>query len=306
MTTTLRLALTQLKPTIPCNETPGTMKNSFNAKWPTVKSVKLWSEFVLPNLLDAHGPHLSQSIHAFPRTDEELEGKSIDGLDGTKFLTRWNCAMMASTLDNALSGFPHLNGTTLSHQYSNIDRPLYVESIGLGGPRASADHLIELDGTHSERQRLVVGLGKPSSRFSMKDAIHRDGTIHAKQTKHLFVPRQLANLCVKAGTLYGYIQTDKELVACHFTEAGGEYGVYVMRVPWSDHGSERLTTDLALWWLCMKALSVSFGGRVEGHTAATVPEVLSRVNEEGEDWDEEPNDDTSVGDTLWMNNWDLN
>ncbi|KAK3905806.1 hypothetical protein C8A05DRAFT_12427 [Staphylotrichum tortipilum] len=69
--------------------------------------------------------------------------------------------------------------------------------------------------------------------------------------------RQLASLCRKAKTPYGYIQTNEDLAVCHFSMADGQerVSVKIMVVEWSNYGTEELTTDLALWWLSMMAIS---------------------------------------------------
>lgn len=70
--------------------------------------------------------------------------------------------------------------------------------------------------------------------------------------------RQLAELCKKSQTRYGYIQTDEEVVVCCFSKSivdPGKLCVSVMPVPWARHGVHLLTVDLALWWLCMLAMS---------------------------------------------------
>lgn len=36
-----------------------------------------------------------------------------------------------------------------------------------------------------------------------------------------------------------------------------------MPIPWSSHGPTVLTTDLGLWWLCMKALSPEYDPQIE-------------------------------------------
>ncbi len=73
--------------------------------------------------------------------------------------------------------------------------------------------------------------------------------------QHLWPLRQLADICDVAKTRYGYIVTDQELVACCFYKSEtGTWEAAVMPVPWSRHGQAQLTTDLALWWLCMLAM----------------------------------------------------
>ncbi|CAK7236769.1 hypothetical protein SCUCBS95973_009723 [Sporothrix curviconia] len=91
-------------------------------------------------------------------------------------------------------------------------------------------------------------------------------------------------------TRYGYIQTDQELVACCFsagaeTTPGGkskdreDWAVEIMPVPWSAElrscGEPHiLTTELALWWLCMLALS-------DGHHALVPKADIVPINK----WD---------------------
>lgn len=65
---------------------------------------------------------------------------------------------------------------------------------------------------------------------------------------------QLANIRKVAQTRHGYIQTDQEMVVCCFSEGPEGWKVAIMPVPWSRHGVDVLTTDLALWWLCMLAM----------------------------------------------------
>lgn len=67
--------------------------------------------------------------------------------------------------------------------------------------------------------------------------------------------RQLANVCERAKTRYGYIQTDQELVICRFCLEDDEWRVEIMPDPMSRQGLLALTSDLALWWLCMLGLS---------------------------------------------------
>jgi hypothetical protein len=113
---------------------------------------------------------------------------------------------------------------------------------------------------------LVVGLSRTSTKWKSVSVVRQSSVKRAEASWPL---RQLANLCRVAETRYGYIQTDEELVVCCFgaTPMIGErrekvwnnWTVDVMPVPWNTevsdgHGPRILTTDLALWWLCMLAL----------------------------------------------------
>ncbi|KAI0386001.1 hypothetical protein F5Y04DRAFT_161362 [Hypomontagnella monticulosa] len=76
-------------------------------------------------------------------------------------------------------------------------------------------------------------------------------------------------MCNIANTRYWYIVTDQDLVACCFYKEAAGQRVKIMPIPWMLHGEEQLTTDLALWWLCMMALSTS-----QDHTLATGANVV--------------------------------
>ncbi len=114
--------------------------------------------------------------------------------------------------------------------------------------KITVDHVIGLDDYPAKT--LVVGIGKPGSKWSGRRLLDAD-------TVELLWPvRQLANICRAAETRYGYIQTNEELVVCCFSERDQVmWNAAIMPIPWSRHGVEVLTSDLALWWLCMLAMS---------------------------------------------------
>ncbi|KAI6085192.1 hypothetical protein F4821DRAFT_279414 [Hypoxylon rubiginosum] len=247
--TTLRLALTQKKPPILCNER--SMKNTHSNNWPAI-DLEVWSEFKLVNLDNEYGSLLNKHVPehdlVFPRADQNLHGITINGLDDIKRIIAWNDLLMRPTLDIAKSAFAHIEGDAISHAYTPVDKSTIAKVEG-PNRKVFVDHVITLQA--DPWRNLVVGLGKPSSRFNM-GGIH---SANARISEHGYVLRHLAHLCTSANTPYGYIQTDRELVACQFKRNGDRYKVYYMQIQWSTHGPERLTTDLALWWLCMKALS---------------------------------------------------
>lgn len=122
------------------------------------------------------------------------------------------------------------------------------------GSRVRLNHLIEIDDFRFST--LVVGLARPSISFSARKLIN-GGNITEENLKPM---RQLAHLCCISQTRYGYILTDEDLVACRFSASdpntsASVWEAEIMPIPWSKNGPTQLTTDLALWWLCMLALS---------------------------------------------------
>ncbi|KAK0738491.1 hypothetical protein B0T18DRAFT_247810 [Schizothecium vesticola] len=121
-----------------------------------------------------------------------------------------------------------------------------------------------------------MGLSRPSISFQGRSLVNCPTAV----TKEgLWPMRQLANLCHMAKTRYGYIMTDEDLVVCRFyyPEDGmnqvNRLKVEIMAVPWTVHGEAQLTTDLALWWLCMLALSPT------QHCAMTTKDDMVGIDE---------------------------
>ncbi|KAG5929321.1 hypothetical protein E4U42_006302 [Claviceps africana] len=100
----------------------------------------------------------------------------------------------------------------------------------------------------------------------------------ASQAGHIIylddIPK-LAYNCNISKTRYGYIQTDEELVVCCFSQTAEKWRVKFMPISWTTHGFGALTTDLALWWLCMLAMSSS------EHRAIVSEDEMVKINE----WD---------------------
>lgn len=125
------------------------------------------------------------------------------------------------------------------------------------------------------RHALVVGLARPSTTFNpslllygKRDPASTNSSWIGKGS--LFLLRQLAHHCDQEETRSGYIMTEEEFTACRFYDmpstaagtAGTDYqdvkerGAELVRIPWRHSCQDvELTTDLALWWLCMKRLS---------------------------------------------------
>lgn len=158
---------------------------------------------------------------------------------------------------NALGAYV---GATLKQGYRQ--QPVRLNNGGLSWP----DHSIYLD--EHPPVVLIIGLCKPSTKWSL-DELEDDPIADT-----LWPFRQLAVFCRKRDTRYGYIQTDKVLVACRFSraECGIKYDVEYMPVPWGRDGPEVLTTDLAVWWLAMMGLNAQHRAIVPGQQMRRITE----------------------------------
>lgn len=177
---------------------------------------------------------------------------------------------MQPTLDAVKELFTHTKGHALSCECSAVagQNGSKVKVSGPGG-KVGVNHIIALN--RAPKQNLVIGLSRPSSKFSLGEIMCDSGPLDVGNSGHVWVLRQLGHYCKTANTRYGYIQTEKELVACKFENnlATGGLRVHVMPIPWTNYGPTVLTTDLALWWLCVKALSLPAGPQIED---VSVPE----------------------------------
>jgi len=249
---TLRHVLTQRKPLVPCRSTAN--KNTIGRLWPEFHDgVTIWNDFNLANLNESYGHVLdfqvSEQMLADLRPDQALAGVVINRDEDLYHLICSNNAVMQPTLQFAKSHLRFHPGITLRHSYSAPDRSV-LASIPDGPQRLTVDHVISLDDFPAPN--LVVGLGRSSLKWSGRRLANQ---LDNPQQKLLWPLRQLANLCRNAQTRYGYIQTDEELVACCFCEDGGDWKASIMPIPWGRNGIDVLTTDLALWWLCMLGMS---------------------------------------------------
>jgi len=204
----------------------------------------------LDNLNDSYGHVLDLAIpHETLRPDQVLADVAIDGPNSIKHLIGWNEGLMKPTLQFAKSRLELHPGVVLRHNYSTADKSNFA-SIPNGPRKLIVDHIIALDDFPGPN--LVVGLGRPSSKWSGRKLANQ---LDNASMELLWPLRQLANICRIAQTRYGYIQTDEELVTCCFSKAAEKWKVAIMPIPWSRYGVDVLTTDLALWWLCMLAMS---------------------------------------------------
>ncbi|KAF5127136.1 hypothetical protein E5D57_008064 [Metarhizium anisopliae] len=264
-TTTLRQVLCQKKPFLPCTST--SYRNTSNGGWPWLQNnVVIWDEFNLNTLNESYGHVLdfavAEPVLTCPQADQMLGGLVMHKADDMNHLTSWNGGMMGSTLQFAKACLGLCPGVVLRQQYSSPDK-LLIPKLPGASARLIVDHIVSLD--DFPEQPLVIGLGRLSSKWSGRElAYHLDNTTH----ELLWPVRQLANLCQFGQTRYGYIQTDQELVVCCFSqeaEGAEKWKAAIMPIPWTRNGVDVLTTDLALWWLCMLAMSAR-------HHRAIVPE----------------------------------
>lgn len=253
--TTLRHVLSQQKPLVPCEMTA--KRNIVNKKWPELgDSVTIWDDFNLVNLNESYGHVLDLAVPAQllvgAQPDQALAGVVINRAEDINRLISWNDGLMRPTLQFAKSHLGLHPGVTLHHKYSAADKSAFA-SIPNGPRRLIVDHVIALGDFPGPN--LVVGLGRPSSKWSGAELADQLGDADGASEELLWPLRQLANICRIAQTRYGYIQTDEELVVCCFSKKAERWKVAIMPTPWCRSGVDEITTDLALWWLVMLAMS---------------------------------------------------
>ncbi|XXH01049.1 hypothetical protein Hte_007400 [Hypoxylon texense] len=254
---TLRRLLTQSKPEVPCKTNA---KKNTSGKWPEViaSNIRLWNEFNLNILNESYGHILDIEIPAGklagrPRAEAVLNDVEITKPIDTMHLIGWHDRILRPTLAFAKKHLQLHEGLTLE-QYVSPDKKEFERNQ----PNLRIDHYVKL--ADYPVASLIVGLGLPSSKFQGRRLADRP---EAASKDSLLPLRQLANLCDKASTRYGYIVTDQDLLVCCYyktavpgsTAAAANWKVALMPVPWTRYGEGQLTTDLALWWLCMLALS---------------------------------------------------
>ncbi|KAI0116471.1 hypothetical protein GGR51DRAFT_574775 [Nemania sp. FL0031] len=275
--TTLRHILTQQKPIFACKVGAG--KNSKKETWPflTNERVTIWEDFNLDNLNESYGHILDHSIPehclAVPSPGQVLDPDiKITKCGDINYLINWNNEVLGPALKFARERLNLHRGVFLRCQIAAPDKSETAWVREAGG-KSKVDHYITLD--EFPRSNLVVGLGRPSSRFQGRTLASQPPYAN-KET--LWPLRQLAQACMIANTRYGYILTEEDLVACCFSRNKLEpkkWRAALMLIPWSRHGENQLTTDLALWWLSMLAMSAP-------HNRAIVDEdEMVRINK----WD---------------------
>lgn len=279
--TTLRKALTQAKCSVPCKLRP---RNTRSSDWPKLRdgqqeqlySISTWEEFTIANLNASYGDILDQHIPGGLDVADptELATMEIKSPQHINHLIKWSDGVLGPTLECARRKKSLQPGTILKRDLASPEnsavRPGLLNRNNKG--RTPADHLIELD--QWNLSTLVVGLGRPSKSFPGRHLAN--GGIGHKEA--VWPLRQLANLCYHSKTRFGYILTDTDLVVCCFSaedleSTAPKWSVAIMPVAWTKAGEAQLTTDLALWWLCMLAISGPHNRRL------TKPEHMTRIDE---------------------------
>ncbi|OAQ72507.1 hypothetical protein VFPPC_00464 [Pochonia chlamydosporia 170] len=269
-TFTLRQILTQNKPLIASQTKPG--RNTSNSEWPKLSNITLWKEFTLENLNDSYGHVLNSyfTAHQTPPVPAELNRVVIRSDKDVRGLIGWHDRVLRQTLGFAMEFLTLHQDSNLRTQCSTPDNS-FIAKLHLSGSLV-VDHIIELDNHH--QPALVVGLARASSKWKCQKVLVNlnPNTPLPSKKEPTFPIIQLGNICEKAGTRYGYIQTNEELVACCFSYAavgegqaagtgstsgttGRELKASIMPIPWTKRGVNMLTTELALWWLCMLAMA---------------------------------------------------
>lgn len=259
-TLTLRKALTQAKCSVPYRVKG---RNTRDPAWPGLDiydgadRINAWEEFTIENLNASYGHILDQTIPEgrlkVPETSQALGTVEITKPEHVNHLIEWSDGVVVPTLEFA-RGKLHIDaGTSLKSRFASPDktgvRPGFANKNRNG--RIKVDHLIELD---DRLPTLLVGLGRPSNSFPGRHLVEGCN----KET--IWPLRQLANLCLHSQTRFGYVLAEQDLVACCFSAEDPKardsaWSVAVMPVPWTKSGPGHLTTDLALWWLCMLTIS---------------------------------------------------
>lgn len=267
-------------------------RNSTNTEWPRFDSdenfeaITVWDEFTLENLNASYGHLLDAEV-----PEHELVAPQFNlGPDAAQFtkpdqimqLLKLSDEVLEPALQHARERLQIENGTSVLHRLKLDGHQPGIRSTNKNS-RIRSDHLIELD--DYSLPTLVWGLGRPCRMFPARTLVG-----NASSDEDKWPLRQLANLCFHSRTRYGYILTEEDLLTCCFTAEDPEeresgWSAAIMPVPWTKTGEGQLTTDLALWWLCMLAIS----GR--HNRVLTQAENTTKINE----WDVYQHDDERAG-----------
>jgi hypothetical protein len=246
--TTIREHLIQRKQPVVCHATAN--RNTPGVSRAEVKiEVRLWDEFTLDTLNQSFGHVLDAVVSeqlVTPQAHEALAGIVISQDNDISHLIKWNDLMMRSTVEPAQTQLGLNPGLTVLHQSTLIDGPSTIDLPKIR--KDTVSHIIYLDDTPIKN--LLVAFGRTSRKWSGRKYLMEP------KSELVFPFNQLLRICRAAGTRYGYIQTDEEMVVCCFSQdAADQAKVAIMPIPWTRYGRDTLTTDLGLWWLTMLAMS---------------------------------------------------
>ncbi len=262
----MRGSLLLSKPYVPCQSTA--KGNTKSDTWPQYFELRAWLAFNIRTLNESYGYILDQPLplevaDMVPSTSR-LQGLVVEDDNGPKHIIAWNDKTVMPLVKYAKQLMGLHVGVVLHHEIENVEDGTRPRVPGLHR-KTTIGHVIALG--NYQRAVLVVGLSRTSVKWRGSTLIKNPNITESEPTWPI---RQLANLCTKTGTRYGYIQTDEELVVCCFAAtklSQGQYAdwkVFAMSVPWNMEmpqpgnigaRSSLMSTELALWWLCMLSMS---------------------------------------------------
>lgn len=308
VTKTLREMLTLEKPKVSYKPESGVRismlqrsKNSSVQDWPQVNNPENWLGFDAKTLNESYGGILDgrvytatkvASLHA--QAKECILQHEITTPAEVGYLIKWNDTLLRDGLEHGKAHIKQHNGACLQYQvFENED-----SIIGcLKGAPLGADHTVKLGGSPNDHG-LVVGLGRPSTCFDAAVLLPLGNYLYSRSERNrihkesMCLLRQLADKCIRTRTRYGYVVTETTLTACRFSdmqsaiqdgaeavcENDKQMKVEMVRIPWGDWSKDRLTTDLALWWMCMMRLSeLEKGPSRVGSQGTSETEQLSHI-----------------------------
>ncbi|KAG6013052.1 hypothetical protein E4U54_007140 [Claviceps lovelessii] len=247
---TLRHVLTQAKSPLPSIKRSYPLCNTHNREWPKLRNFAIWDEFNLNTLNDSYGHILNLSIpdQLAPRAEEMLSNITIATPNDMLQLINWNNEVIDGPVQFAKSKLGLQPSFMFRQRYRTVEASMPVRLFG--STKIIVDHIIRIN--EYPEKNLVVGIGRLSRLWNVRRLANE---IPSPQDGDVWPLRQLANICRAAKTRYGYIQTEEDLVVCCFSQSNEQWRVKLMVIPWTNRGVHALTTDLALWWLCMLAMS---------------------------------------------------
>ena len=172
-------------------------------------------------------------------------------------LVKWNNELMKPALSVGKCSINFNHGVPLDLEYHDGQHELSIQTLEKGVmKKRAASHIIKLDDEFGTK--LVVGLSVSYRGWtaSALDLNVKKQSDPKKRKRSLVGPlHHLRDICKGANTRYGYIQSHRDILICRFNLADKKWSASVKVVPWAVFGNEVLTTDLAIWGLCMLAMS---------------------------------------------------
>ncbi|KAI2609576.1 uncharacterized protein GGS25DRAFT_530680 [Hypoxylon fragiforme] len=256
---TLRDLLTQQKPVFE-NYVRRPSYDSYDENFPTINDVRLWNAFNMDYLknsdlsliLDYEIPHQKES-HITNQQDDDDNSPDTAYFYNQPLIAQ-NAALMEQALTTVIS---HHKGSAGKRLWNTWQDGYHTTVFNIPGVEDSLlDHIIALDSDGS-RRALVAGIGRPNRRFQANQLLSPNSQRRKLQQNCVHILAQLAHVCAAVDITYGYIQTEAQLVVCHFikSEKANTMDVEIMPIPMSPYEKKEFTADLGLFWLCMMSFS---------------------------------------------------